>query len=78
MDGFAENKYRISEPEKIAMKMKTLELDADLKICEDYQKQAEKALKQLDEGAISYNKSRKKEAWIKAGCIALAGVGGEH
>lgn len=76
MDGFAKNEYRISEPEKIAMKIKTLELDGSLKICTDYQNQAEKALKQLDEDTISYKKRQEKKTWIKAGWAAV--VGGEH
>ena len=60
------------------MKMTTVQVEYDLKICEDIQKRAGDALKELDEDTASYNARQKKSAWIKVACATVAGVGGEH
>ena len=60
------------------MKMTTVQVEFDLKICGDIQMRAADALKELDSDTTSYNQRQKKAAWIKGTCAAVAGVGGEH
>ena len=57
--------------------MSTVQVEYDLKICEDIQKRAADALKELDSDTACYTQRQKKAAWIKVICAAVAGVGGE-
>ena len=78
MKGFEEKEYKISKAEKRDMKMITVQVEYDLKICEDKQKRAGDALKELVSDTASYNERQKKSAWIKVACATVVGVGGEH
>ncbi|XP_078364835.1 uncharacterized protein LOC144649250 isoform X1 [Oculina patagonica] len=74
--GCCRNQYRISEMERMDLEMKKLEFDGGLEICTDYQKQAEKAMKELNLEIAAYDNSETKAAVIKGVCVTMAaGVG---
>ena len=76
MEGFKKNQYRISKPERIDLKMKSLDLDSSLEICTKTQKQAAEALTNLKSETSSYQQRQKDSALVKGGFAILTGVGG--
>lgn len=78
MKGLEEKEFKISETEKIAMKMMTLDVEKELKIFKNYQKGAEEAINRLNSKTNSYYESRKVTDWIVTGCLSLASFAGKH
>ena len=73
-----EKQYKISEVEKTDLIMMTIQVQSDLKKCEEIQRRAGVALKEFDSDTISYCQTQTKASWIKVVCAAVFGVGGEH
>lgn len=78
LKGLEEKEFKISETEKIAMKMMTHDVENELTIFKNYQTRAEEAINRLNSKTNSYYESRKKTAWIVTGCLSLASFAGKH